>query len=238
MVCTLGRVRGVLSEEVLQMTYTVIALTSENYGCLVRETGMDLPTVDVLRWYEKKCATETIMHRIGAITPEGRLVGFAMAVTGPWDPILRQGYFEISVQVAPDWRKKGIGTRLYEEITTFASEQKAIALQAPIRETQSHDIEWAERRGFIKTLHTFASELSLPQFDPNSFNASITAAESTGLRFISLEGYPQDDESFKRFVDFYWNLALDSPGMEGKPRPSFEEMKRFSQSQGYGTQKA
>jgi GNAT superfamily N-acetyltransferase len=136
-------------------------------------------------------------------------------------------YFEISVQVDQDWRKKGIGTRLYEEITTFASEQKANALQAPIRETQSHDIEWAERRGFIKTSYTFASELSLPQFDPNSFNASITAAESTGLRFISLEGYPQDDESFKRFVDFYWNLALDSPGMEGKPRPSFEEMKRI-----------
>lgn len=149
-----------------------------------------------------------------------------MAVSGSWDPILRPGYFEVNVSVDMDWRRRGLGKKLYAEVVKFCSEHQAVALQTMIGETQHEGIAWAERRGFTKELHTFTSELDLSRFQPNVLMDSPSTAEANGFRFTSLAGYPQDDESFRRFADFYWDLVLDVPGMEEKPRPSFEEMKR------------
>lgn len=205
------------------MRVQIIPLSSNNFSQVVREQSPELPSLDTLRWQDRKCTKDTIMKRIAAISQDGRMVGFGLAVAGPCDPILRPGHFEISVIVEREWRKQGIGQKIYHELEEFAVKHQAVVLQGSVRESSPVDLAWSKKRGFSIDQHTFESTLDLSSFNPRIFDDVLSL--DFGLYFSSFSNYPQNDEWFERFVNFWWELAKDAPGMEGKPRPKLEQMK-------------
>ena len=96
------------------MPVRIMPLSSDNFSQAVNKHGADMPSLDTLLSQDRKCTKDTTIHRVAAINHEEEMVGFGLAVTGPWDPILRPGYFEISVKVAQNWRKQGIGSKLFK----------------------------------------------------------------------------------------------------------------------------
>ncbi|MGE5672272.1 MAG: N-acetyltransferase family protein [Mycobacterium leprae] len=209
------------------MSVKLLPLTLENYSQIIRELEPGLPSLDTLRQHEKACTTETLLHRIAAVTPEGRMVGFGLAVTGPWDPILRPGHFEIQVRVAPDWRGQGIGSAIFNDIERFTVMHGAVALKACIGDSQPAILAWAERRGFAIEHHGFPSRLDLIQFDPTPFAGVIERTTASGFRFTSLAEYPQTDEWLAHFMDLWWELSQDAPGLAGVPRPEMAYLKQL-----------
>jgi GNAT superfamily N-acetyltransferase len=207
------------------MQVQIIPLSSNNFSQVVREQSSDMPSLDTLLWQDLKCTEDTMMHRIAAISEDGRMVGFGLAVSGPWDPILQPGYFEISINVERECRKQGIGNKIYQELEQFAIKHQAIALQGSVRESSPEDLAWTDKRGFRIEQHTFESSLDLSNFNPRAFDDVLSL--HSGLYFSSFSNFPQNDEWFERFVKFWWELAKDAPGMEGKPRPKLEQMKKL-----------
>ena len=207
------------------MPIQIIPISSGNFSQVVRKHGPDMPSLDTLLSQDRKCTEDTAIHRVAAITPDGEIVGFGFAVTGPWDPILRPGYFEISVRVAQNWRKQGIGSKIYQELERFSIQNQAVALQGSVGEQSPEDFIWAKKRGFNVEQHVFESTLDLSTFNPRSFDDVLSLGSK--LHFSSFANYPQNDVWFERYLDFWWELAKDAPGMEEKSRPELEQMRNL-----------
>lgn len=197
-----------------------------NFSEQVQDYSSGIINKETLEWHEKKSSKDTIMQRVGVITPDGKIVGFGMGVSGPWDPILKQGEFEITVQVDKKWRNRGIGSMLFEGIIQFAVDNGGITLQCGVRETELADLAWLEKRGFKKKLHTFESHLDLSKFITTQNHSVWEDTERSGVRFTSFAEYPQDDVWLQRFFDFYWELAKDAPGMDGREQPDLNVLKK------------
>lgn len=208
------------------MPIQIVPLSVHNFTEVVREHSDEMPSIDTLKFQNRKCTEETVMHRVAAVTEAGRMVGFGMAVTGPWDPILKPGHFDITVRVDEEWKNKGIGGLIFAEVERFAINHGAIALHSSVSDSKPSDLAWVERRGFAATQHLFGSTLDLTSFDPGQFAESISAAEASGFRFTSVAEYTQEDRWFERFVDFYWQITKDVPGFSDVPLPSLEFMKK------------
>ena len=208
------------------MELNTIPLSSMNFSEQVQDDNSGLINKETLKWHEKKSSKDTIMHRVGVITPDGKIVGFGMGVSGPWDPILKQGEFEITVQVDKEWRNKGIGSMLFEEIIQFAVDNGGFVFQCGVRETEIADLAWLQKRGFQKKLHTFESHLDFSSSKATQYAGVLNDIESSGVRFTSFAEYPQDDAWLQRFFNFWWELAKDAPGMDGKEQPDFNVLKK------------
>ena len=209
------------------MELKIIPLSFESFSEDLLESISEVIDLETLKWHEKKSSKDTIMHRVGAINSNGKMVGFGMAVSGPWDPILKPGHFEITIQVDKEWRNKGIGSMLFEEVTQFAVKNGGYVLQCGVSEIAIADLAWLENRGFAKKLHTFESQLDLSTGQLQQYRVQVENVEQLGIRFTSFAEYPQDDVWLLRFFDFWWELAKDAPGMEGKTQPEFDVLKKL-----------
>lgn len=207
------------------MDLKIIPLSSINFTENSKKLSSEVINENTLKVHEKKASEDTIMHRIGITTADGEIIGFGMGVSGSWDPILLPGHFDISIHVDMNWINQGVGSMLFEEVIGFAKKNGGTMVQCGIRETELESIAWLEKRGFTKVFHTFESQLDLSMFNIDQYKSVFKNVELNGVEFKSFAEYPQDDKWLQRFFDFWWELAMDAPGMEGKTRPDFEVLK-------------
>lgn len=206
------------------MDLKMAALTSENFSEIVRVENPSLPNKNTLRIYEKKATSETILKNVGVITPNGQLVGYGMFAAGPWDPILKPGYAEVSIKIDDEWHGMRIEGWILKEIEELALKNKTKVLQTQIQDIKEAELEWARKEGFEISGHIFESQLDLSLFKTDSYSSLINELTSSGIKFTTLADYPQDQSIQERFWDFWWELAQDVPGMSDKPRPENEQM--------------
>ena len=207
----------------MAVDFRIHTLTSETYPQLVRSAQPSLRMPYRVQQDERSLPPGVHLRHVGAVTGDGRLVGYASARGGPgaWLP----DRFKVWVIVDEDWRGRGAGDALYREAERFAIEHGAAALDADIGEENAIGIEFAERRGFARERHLFASLLDLVSFDPSRFAGAVASAEGTGIRFTSLAAYPQDDASYTRFADLLWRVHLDAPGYADMARLTLEQVR-------------
>jgi GNAT superfamily N-acetyltransferase len=207
------------------MTFKIIKLNVENYEHIVSDRGSNQPSLDYLLYHDKIRTSETLLHQIGAVTPQGQLVGFGLAVSGPWDPILKPGNFQLEIRVDPEWRKLGVGDAIYKDLQSFVNNHGAVILKACVGDNLPEDLAWANRRGFVNNQHVFASRLDLTQFDKSRFTGLIEKTGLSDFNFTSLAEYPQNDKWFERFMSFYYELLQDVPGVEPDYQPEIPQLK-------------
>ncbi|MBT2644250.1 GNAT family N-acetyltransferase [Bacillus sp. ISL-41] len=206
------------------MDLKLIPLTSKTYPDIVHENNSELPNANSLKTLEKKATSETLLKNWGVITPAGKLVGYGMYVTGPWDPILKPGYAEVFIQVDTEWRNQGIGSWILDEIEAVAHENKSKVMQTQIQDTKKAELDWAKKKGFYITGHVFESQLDISQFNKDQYRSILNDLESSGITFTTLHDYPHNKDYQNRFWDFWWELVTDVPGMNDKPRPDNDRM--------------
>ncbi|MBT2679410.1 GNAT family N-acetyltransferase [Bacillus sp. ISL-35] len=206
------------------MDLKMAALTSENFSEIVRVENPSLPNKNILQIYEKKATSETILKNVGVITPNGQLVGYGMFAAGPWDPILKPGYAEVSIKIDDEWHGKRIEGWILKEIEELALKNKTKVLQTQIQDINEAELEWARKEGFEISGHIFESQLDLSIIKTDSYSSLINELTSSGIKFTTLADYPPDPSIQERFWDLWWELAQDVPGMSDKPRPENEQM--------------
>ncbi|MFD1675933.1 GNAT family N-acetyltransferase [Alicyclobacillus fodiniaquatilis] len=181
--------------------------------------------MNVLSDQEQKCQSNTILHRVAVVSESGQMLGYGRVVSGPWDPGTSPGDFNFVILVAKEWRKSGIGKHIYDHILQFSKQNGAKRLSTFVYETEQEQLNWLERLGFAKSIHTFNSVLDLQKFDPHSFSTTLQSVRSTGLKFATLADYPDTDEMFSRFFDVMMELTSDVPNADRMQFPDFDTMK-------------
>jgi mycothiol synthase len=76
---------------------------------------------------------------------EGRIVGCGYA--GRSDSAGRAFF---AVRVLPEWRRRGIGSALYEDCRPHAAELKATTISGRIADDDPESLRWAANRGFVE----------------------------------------------------------------------------------------
>ncbi|HYF76683.1 MAG TPA: GNAT family N-acetyltransferase [Symbiobacteriaceae bacterium] len=190
----------------------------------IQHEQIDVPqTVEDLQRADQMLGPDAVRHRVAAVTADGLVVGYA---GGGRNAMVREGYMQVNIRVRKAWRHQGIGGMLLAEMERFARENQAAVIEASVREEDPAGLDWAKRRGYEQKFHRFSSSLSLATFDPAPWRKTIDDAIASGLRFTSYAEFPQNDESLAIWLDNYWEMNRDTPGIEGFVRPPLEVLKK------------
>ena len=100
------------------------------------------------------------------------LAGLGTAMVNP----VYKDQGSLNIVVAPEYRRKALGSILYDAIYDFTKRQDVKIVEAYVKERLVHGVAFAEKRGFNTSMYSWEMELSL---DSVNFNPK----ELTGLNF-------------------------------------------------------
>ena len=180
------------------------------------------PTPELLHEWEGNAPAGLIRQRLVAFDDDGALAGHSDAASWHWE---LPGQFWLSVVVAPEARRHGLGARLAETALEFAREQEATRLLIEVRDNDPGSLRFVERYNFQRRRHIFESQLKLTTFDESRFVGALARAEATGVRFFTLADLGDTEEAQRRLHAINSTWAHDVPGREGDFMP-FEQFRK------------
>jgi len=170
-----------------------------------------MPSEDDLSIDERRCQADTVLHRIAVLSNEGKMIGYGRGVSGTWDPSPKPGYFDIHVVVAKDWQGIGIGEAIVKYFIHYSQDNGGHVLTTTVKDSDFKSIQLFEQLGFEKRIHNYMSVLDLLEFKPSAFRNTLDTVNSLQLEFATLANYRDTDETFERFMDFFFELVMDAP---------------------------
>ena len=144
------------------------------------------------------------------------------------------GSLNVSVRVAPEHRRRGIGSALLEAMEQQARRLGAPAALSSADENVAGALAWATKRGYRAIGRRIESYVELDAFDPSAYSAETARVSGSGLRSLTfaerLEG--AGDEQREGFIRELWEVQR--PMWEDIPfsRPTaywpYEQFKRMA----------
>ena len=180
-------------------------------------------TAELLQEREQQIPTGSIESRMAAIDAHGRIAGFNHCGRAPF---MLSRSFWVEIVVEPSWRRRGIGTLLYNNAVDFARTQNATRLEAEVRDVSPDWRLFAEQQGFRVDRHIVESTLDLTKFDESRFVGVSESVGATNVRFFTLADVDSTEENLHAYYELSKRNSLDIPGSEGT-FPPFEDYRKF-----------
>ena len=181
-----------------------------------------VPLEIVQEWFTQT-APGRITQRLVAVDTKDAVIGYSVVFHAPWSP---DHHFYVWVGVDPTWRGQGIGTALYADALAFLQAQRATHLTSEVLDNEPISLDFAQRRGFTRDRHHFASVLDLSTFDETPYQSVIPTLQAAGIRFASLVDFQDSQEARRKLFEVNATTDQDIPGWEG-PGPSFAEFEHW-----------
>jgi mycothiol synthase len=153
---------------------------------------------------------------------DGEVVGSAVAAIGAPRP----NHVFTLITVLPSGRRHGVGTALYETVSTWSRERGRETLDTFAREEDPEGVDYALRRGFVEQSREAGLELRLEGVEPPAVRPPegveiVTLAERDDLAHalydVALESFPDipgaEDEDMRPLEDWVQH-HLYGPGKE------------------------
>jgi GNAT superfamily N-acetyltransferase len=204
---------------VLAATVIIRPEREEDYPRVAELLSMGYPepvSAEQVRAWRENGPPGRISLRLVATDTTGVVVGYAHALRDAW---AIPGLFWVHVGVHPAARAKGIGARLYADVAGFARDHGATILRGEVRDAVAEGQRFAARHEYSVERHIFESTLDLTTFDEIPFRAKLTAAGSTGIRFVSLADLGDTEDARRQLHALNEDIGKDVPGSDGTPRP-------------------
>jgi mycothiol synthase len=140
--------------------------------------------------------------------------------------------FDMGVVVHPDYRKRGIGSALYDTLTKHLEPHDPIKFIAFAREDWKDSINFAEKRGFEVEFREWESRLDMATFDASKFAGGIEKVEALGYKLCSLADLSHDQDAFRKVYELDLEASQDVPLPPGESFtfPTFERWLETVQS--------
>ena len=165
---------------------------------------------------------ERIIRLMVAENDQGEMLGFNWAVRSRFDP--KQVYFYIIVK--PEYRKHGVGSRLYEDLEQAAKKARINSIQITIRDTCPDCEAFADKRGFIEKSHYIGLALKLDTFDNQSYDDLIAKLKGEGFHFTSMEAMGNTEDAQRKLYQLNDSTSMEKIIPEGEHSwLSFEDFK-------------
>jgi mycothiol synthase len=134
-------------------------------------------------------------------------------------PTRRPGRTEMRLMVAPEHRRRGIGSRLYERALTFAQEWQAQSIRAAYMEHTPDEpaASFLLKRGFVELQRYWPSCLDVNTCDLSPFLDREPRLIAQGARFFTYADVPDTDENRRRLFELEEESRADIPLVETEP---------------------
>jgi GNAT superfamily N-acetyltransferase len=150
----------------------------------------------------------------------GRLIGSAsyMQFVGSYHPQA----FVVNVLVDPDYRRRGYGSQLWDDLCAQLAPFAPQKLSAQIREDDPGANRFAKTRGFTEVRRDWEAVLELSTFNPAHYPATLP----DGVQIVRYLELPQDATD-RRFHALYSELRLDVPRSDPATPISYEQFRKL-----------
>jgi len=194
----------------------------EDLGAIVKVQNVCAP-VHKVGLGEMQRDMETLapeLQRIIFVAASGQeIIGFCSAQrqAGTYHP--RKFMLELGVSL--DFRRKGIGSALYDAMTSHLQPFSVISLSVQVAESDVGSVKFATDRGFAEQKRDFVSELSVPSFDMSLFVESKAKMAEQGVEIRCFDEL--DSPDFRRtWYDLFCEVRQDVPRSEPPTPITFE----------------
>ena len=204
--------------EGIQIRPTIPEKDFAQLAVLLTQLGAEPVTEETLYEWHRNNPPGRIRRRMIAVTDAGEIVGYCVTNHNAW---AEAGLFFIWTAVLPEYRRQGLGGRLYEDGLEFAQVNGGSQLESEVRDNDAGSLQFAENRGFHIRRHIFESVIDLERFDERPFAGLIEAVEADGIRFFSLADVENTEDMLKQLHAVNYRASLDDPASSGT-FPDFE----------------
>ena len=188
------------------------------YSCTVPEPITEATARD---WWTRR--EGEVRVTMLALDEHGTAIGYWDVDRETW---MKPGHFWFKIILVPQYRGRGLGSRMFEDALQVARAQGATHLESSIRENDPATLRFVEKRGFKVQHHAFESTLDLASFDEHRFDGLLARVRAGGFRFFSLAEAGVTDENKHKLYEVNRASSLDDPGSTG----SFPDFYAFSKN--------
>lgn len=159
------------------------------------------------------------------VREDGEVVGAADVYSLPFSADDQR--FGFMVIVDPAFRRRGIGTGLYDSIVNDLDVGPVCGWETAAWEGDPSGSAWLERLGFELVSTHQMSELELDRVDTAAYREVIESVEATGVTLMSLAQYMSStDDAAQEMYELAIELSRDVPWYEEVAKPSLEVWRR------------
>jgi GNAT superfamily N-acetyltransferase len=136
--------------------------------------------------------------------------------------------FWLWIEVHPDHRRKGIGSRLYEQFVRELAGHNALQIHTNVSEKMPESREFLIRRGFHETQREWESRVDPQQFDPGPFHHYVERMSGYGIRIATLAQLKESDPNWlPKLYDLHTTVEADAPSPFPYTPPDQEHFLHF-----------
>lgn len=134
-------------------------------------------------------------------------------------PGAQPGVCWMTLHVARNCRRQGLGSALYARALAFADERAARRLRTsfPERSGDEPALSFLSRRGFVEFERERPSYLDLAAYDPAPLASAVARAEALGIRLVAYADLPDTDENRHKLWRLDADLERDMPRNDTEP---------------------
>jgi mycothiol synthase len=165
-------------------------------------------TLEVALHSEKVRKQDLVFQRFAAEVDDN-VVAFAYYSQLEW--MFHPQKFDMNVLVHPDYRKRGIGSALYETLVEKLQPYDPTKIITFTREDWKDSVTFAEKRGFEVEFREWESRLDMTTFDSSKFAGGIEKVETLGYKLCSLDELSHDKNALEKVYDIDVEVSDDMP---------------------------
>jgi len=201
--------------------------TRADYANIVSVSNLAMPeynlTIDQLHGWDQtldpKCKLGYFIAEI-----DKQVVGYASYIQ--WIDVYHPQIFWITVQVHPNYQQQGIGTDLYNALSSTLAPYNPIAFKASIYDGHQGAQIATEKLGFQEYSRRIESLCDLSTFDATQYEPLIDKLRAEGVRFVPVSQLIDDNDAVIEIYNLQWSLELDVPLDETLTQPSMKQWRK------------
>jgi GNAT superfamily N-acetyltransferase len=165
---------------------------------------------------DERCRCERWVVKIGSqVVAHG---GFSQ-----WPDTYEEGEYTLIGGVIPEYRRRGIGSALFDVLADRLQVIGATILRSYARADRPTNIDFLQRRGFVEHRREQDWELDTAGFDSSRYRELLQRLEREGVRILSLAELDDDPKRDHKLYELVHELMRDTPGAEGHRKLPFNQ---------------
>jgi GNAT superfamily N-acetyltransferase len=170
----------------------------------------DFPqTIEEWRHWDETRDPQYLFQRF-VVEVEGQIAAVGNYCEPWWS--LKPGKYHLDISVHPGFRRRGIGSALYDKFSADLEERQPRTLTANTRENQVEAVQFLTQRGFKQVMRAPVSYLDVASFDPAPFAAYPARAREQNIEILPLSEIMLVDPDWKRkYWELDWEITQDVP---------------------------
>jgi GNAT superfamily N-acetyltransferase len=152
----------------------------------------------------------------------GRVVGWGQLKHSPWAFVPEK--YRVEITVLPDFRRRGHGSALHDELVAIARGRHGRTLQATAKESLTDGVAFLARRGYKERKRDWESRLFVRKFDFSRFADAEERVAKQGIHITTLAAErARDRDALRKAYDLDSECSEDVPSLDPHTMRPYEE---------------